>query len=418
MFDWTKEAPHRLLPNKRARIQEDQERLTREETETASGGEGDYEEGQGGVTSRAIQVDVELICNHRFSVAILRSFCTTDTKEKKYFMLYTGFKSYSQFQETLEFVLPGLNRNNLIYWESNLAKKQKIDTRVLFGLEMDCESQSSEDEDEDDLDDKRTKYARQHKLTVEDEFLLFMMRLKLGLNVVDLSIRFGISEGTVSNIVVTWLNFLYVHLGHLKLWPHRNVIIDNMPTEFKKKYPTNIIIIDCTEIKIQTPSSLLKQSQSYSNYKSTNTLKSLIGVDAKGGIMYVSHLYTGSISDKEIVARSGFLQLLEHKLADQEILPEDAIMADKGFDIGATLRQMDLNLNIPPFLGAEAQFTESDVIKTQTVALHRVHVERAIGKVCKFGIFSARLPVSLLGTVNQLWTVCCILSNFMDLILE
>ena len=108
VFDWTKEAPHRLLPNKRARIQEDQERLTREETETASGGEGDYEEGQGGVTSRAIQVDVELICNHRFSVAILRSFCTADTKEKKHFMLYTGFKSYSQFQEILEFVLPGL----------------------------------------------------------------------------------------------------------------------------------------------------------------------------------------------------------------------------------------------------------------------------------------------------------------------
>ena len=30
VFDWTKEAPHRSLANKRARIQKDQDRLTRE----------------------------------------------------------------------------------------------------------------------------------------------------------------------------------------------------------------------------------------------------------------------------------------------------------------------------------------------------------------------------------------------------
>ena len=56
-----------------------------------------------------------------------------------------------------------------------------------------------------------------------------------------------------------------------------------MPKDFKKKYPNNVCIIDCTELKIQVPSSLVKQSQSYSNHKSTNTLKSLVGVDAKGG---------------------------------------------------------------------------------------------------------------------------------------
>ena len=98
-----------------------------------------------------------------------------------------------------------------------------------------------------------------------------------------------------------------------------------------------------------------------------------------------------SISDKQIVHRSGFMNLLEQKLSLEEILPGDAIMADKGFDIEYDLRKLALKLNIPPFLGAIDQFEESDVIKTQTIAQHRIHVERAIGKVRRFGIFSSQL---------------------------
>ena len=81
-----------------------------------------------------------------------------------------------------------------------------------------------------------------------------------------------------------------------------------MPNDFKEKWPNNVVIIDRTELKIQVPSSLVKQSQSYSNYKSTNTLKGLVGVDAKEGFLFVSQLYTGSMSDKQIVPRSGFIK--------------------------------------------------------------------------------------------------------------
>ena len=69
-------------------------------------------------------------------------------------------------------------------------------------------------------------------------------------------------------------------------------------------------------------------------------------------------------------------------------------------------------------LGVSAQLTGADVIKTQTIAQHRIHVERAIGKVRRFAIFSSPLPVAMLGSVNQLWSVCCLISNFMDPILE
>ena len=131
-----------------------------------------------------------------------------------------------------------------------------------------------------------------------------------------------------------------------------------------------------------------------------------------GGFMFVSQLYTGSISDKQIVFRSGFLDLLSRKKEVSEILEGDSIMADKGFDIGGDLQKIGLQLNIPPFLKEKPQFNENEVIRTQTIAKHRIHVEIAIGKVGRFLIFNSRLPISSLGTINQLWTVCCLLKLY------
>lgn len=161
------------------------------------------------------------------------------------------------------------------------------------------------------------------------------------------------------------------------------------------------------------PSALQKHSESYSNYKSHTTFKS-IAVDPNGGVVFVSQLYEGSSSDKEIVWRSGLLDVLKKKLKVGEIRKKDCIMADKGFDIKDDLQKLELQLNIPPFLWDQVGFQEDDVIKTQTIAKH---VERAIGKIRNFIIFQSDIPVTLFGTVNQIWTVACFLSNFKNPVL-
>ena len=63
----------------------------------------------------------------------------------------------------------------------------------------------------------------------------------------------------------------------------------------------------------------------FSNYKNNNTFKGLIGISPSGAITFVSSLFSGSISDKELTRQSGLLALL------------DSIMADRGLDIEADL---------------------------------------------------------------------------------
>ena len=92
-----------------------------------------------------------------------------------------------------------------------------------------------------------------------------------------------------------------------------------MPAGFKDVYPKTRVVIDCTELKAQTPSSKVLYSMSYSSYKSHVTFKGLIGITPCGSVSFVSSLYTGAISDKEITSRSGLIDLLEE---------DDQVMAD------------------------------------------------------------------------------------------
>ena len=88
----------------------------------------------------------------------------------------------------------------------------------------------------------------------------------------------------------------------------------------------------------------------------------------------------------------------------------DSVMADKGFTID-DLFPPGVGLNIPPFLGMKGQMSAENVVKTQSIASLRVHVERAINKIKNFKIWDDIVPLNLFGVVNQMWTVCAVLCN-------
>ncbi|KAK6175911.1 hypothetical protein SNE40_014287 [Patella caerulea] len=255
--------------------------------------------------------------------------------------------------------------------------------------------------------------------SLEDQLLLVLIKLRQDFDFKHLSNMFGISSQDCSCLFTNWINYMFYRLGSLDIWPHRDIIIENMPEQFKTDYPNTIIIIDGTELKIQRPSSLHRQSQCYSDYKSCTTLKGLVGVDPRVSIVFASMLFSGSISDKEITHRSGFLDTLKSLLQSGKLQEGDGVMADKGFTIEKEINNVRLCLNIPPFVPSSAsQMSGPAVAETIKIAKHRVHVERAICRVKQFKLLTNKVSLSLFSCVNQIWLVCCVLTNFMPFLIE
>ena len=152
---------------------------------------------------------------------------------------------------------------------------------------------------------------------------------------------FYISQLTFSRIFITRCNFMYLKLGRLNIWPCRKLFDETMPEDFKARYPSTKVIINCTEIRCEMPRSLLLNSELFSSYKHHTTLKGLVGISPKGSFAFIEQLYTSSISKREMVERSVFLYLPFSK--------RDSIMADKGFAIEDVL-PLGISLNILPFL--------------------------------------------------------------------
>ena len=73
------------------------------------------------------------------------------------------------------------------------------------------------------------------------------------------------------------IKFLRNQLYPLITWPSRKLIDLHMPEQFKEIHPSTHVIIDCTELFIETPSSLCIQSSAWSSYKHHNTFNGFIG---------------------------------------------------------------------------------------------------------------------------------------------
>lgn len=63
------------------------------------------------------------------------------------------------------------------------------------------------------------------------EFFLVMCRLRQGFPEEHLAHFCHVSISTVSRIFITWINFMYLKLGQINIWPSRKAIDDTMPKD-------------------------------------------------------------------------------------------------------------------------------------------------------------------------------------------
>jgi hypothetical protein len=205
-------------------------------------------------------------------------------------------------------------------------------------------------------------------LSSKDELFLCLVKLRLDKEEAELAILFKISMSTVSRVFNTWLNFLYYQLKELDLFIPKEVVDNFMPKDFKRKYPNTRIILDATEVKIEKPSKVTDQGATWSTYKNSNTLKTMIGYSPRGVVTYVSPSYGGSASDRQIIEVSN---LLDKSL----FCPGDSIMADRGIMVQDLFAAHDVAVNTQTTMRGKNQLPADVVVSDRRIASKRVHVE-------------------------------------------
>lgn len=241
---------------------------------------------------------------------------------------------------------------------------------------------------------------RVQSISFEDQIFITLMKVRQNYTNLHLAQLFNCSVCTIANIVTTFIHVLHsiLFIDLMASIPSRDKNKLCAPSSFSQ-FGSCRVVIDCTDIEIATPGLMSQQNATYSNYRGMHSFKVIVGVAPNAVITYVSKLYPGSISDKAIVQKSGFLN---------HLTAGDMVLADKGFVI-QDLVPNGVSVNIPPFLN-NGTFTESEARATKVIAKCRIHVERANARLKEFKILTF-IPSYLRCHADIIFQLCASLVN-------
>ena len=137
-------------------------------------------------------------------------------------------------------------------------------------------------------------------------------------------------------------------------------------------------------------------AQIFSNYKSRNTIKHLVGITQSGSASFLSAGSGGRASDKEITLNSGFLD---------KVTFGDCVLTDRGFLIEEKLATRGAVLRVPAFTRGKVQMSAKDVDMSRQIAHVQIHVEQVIGQLKKFHILNSVIPISQVDLTDDIMIV-------------
>ena len=142
-------------------------------------------------------------------LAETRAFCFENIQDSNDDVLfYTGLPSSSVFYQLFQYLNPEGIRSNIVYCATaqSWAANQSTDSSNALWRET------------------NVTQGRPPKLTQVNELFLTLVRLRLNLKEYDLARCFEISLSSVSRVFITWINYAYLCLGMLPIWPDHATI--------------------------------------------------------------------------------------------------------------------------------------------------------------------------------------------------
>lgn len=255
--------------------------------------------------------------------------------------------------------------------------QNNIDTVFLMGVPKDCFWIIDQLE-------RKIKF-RGGKLSRTDVITLIFRKIRLKHQFKLLALNYGVSESYVSKLFGHFVPILAKNLEPLIQWLHEDSIFINLPVQFWARYRNVVVIIDCFEIEIETPSNAFDQSETWSEYKKCNTLKFLVGISPDGQIMHVSEAILGRNTDMQITLESKFVE---------KVPAGKDVMADRGFKgIESLLHAKGSRLIRPPSTNQNVQLTKQQNHEGKKIASLRIHVERLIRRLREFEMLAPHATI-------------------------
>ena len=315
-------------------------------------------------------------------------------KYPKIIKLYTGCPVAAAFDFTVNLVKP--KHGKIQYFKGNEMETTK---RYQFSPSK-------------PLCQKKPGPKRQ--LGLANEFLLVLMSIRLDSPLEDLAFRFKISAGYASKFFTTITIFLARELKPLIYWPAPEQTLSYKHPHFSGDFNKFEGIGDSTEQWNQRSSNPKAQYQTYSIYKSHNTVKKLVICTKSGSISYISDAYAGSATDRFITEDNNIAARFTRGYST---------LYDKGFNVQDLFLQCKVTARIPPFVRSERQLTPSEVAIGKRIARARIHTERVIGRLKEFrlldhtlplnlvDLIDHTLPLNLVDLVDEIWIIACAITN-------
>ncbi|ELU18439.1 hypothetical protein CAPTEDRAFT_129777, partial [Capitella teleta] len=211
------------------------------------------------------------------------------------------------------------------------------------------------------------------KLSKFQQIIVTLIKLRLNVGHQLIAYQFGVHASTISKHLHNVVSLMYtVLVPEVIRRPECEQLRNTLPMCFRATFPKCAVIIDCFEVQVEKASDQTANAQTYSQYKSRNTLKYLIGISPLGAVTFISKGWGGRTSDKYITENSGFLR---------HLVPGDVVMADRGFFIEESVAMQGAKLEIPAFTRGKSQLDKREVESTRKLASVRIHVERVIGTI-------------------------------------
>ena len=243
--------------------------------------------------------------------------------------------------------------------------------------------------------------------TSQNAFLATLVKLRTGLGTKVISAWMGIPSSNLSRIFTTWIS-------HMNDWftaacpiPTTKDLKGRVSSEWEQVYGSALVrfVLDCTEYRVQQPTSRKAARTLWSDYKNCHTIKFLAAICPAGAYVGTSMAYPGRISDTEIFLESEFYKALQRG---------DCVPGDKGFDQLAPYFHAKGARIVAPTRRAHGRKTYSADERhgNEGQSNLRIHVERHFSRVQNWGVFSQKkISLYSLDMIGKTFNVVSHLCN-------